>query len=132
MFKAEFGVENAKEISAALALIEDLPVYFNPLMRDWAGRTTMNYLWGMKNYAPPRSGSDYDRTGRFGSSWGFREVSAGQFSFENTHEAAELIVGEDQAWIHRGRWWKASERIDERIVDLALMLVDKLSKWPKS
>lgn len=131
MLKLEFGVENAKEISAALAMVENLPEYFNPLMREWAGRTTMNNLWGMKNYAPSRAGSDYRRTGRLGSSWGYREMGPGQFSFENTHEAAGFVVGEDQAWMHRGRWWQAAERIDEQVMALALLLSEKLGKWPK-
>lgn len=131
MLKLEFGVENAKEIAAALALVEDLPAYLTPEMREWAGRTTSTHLWGMKNYASARPGSDYRRTGRFGSSWGYREVSRGQFSFENTHEAAGMIVGDDQAWMHRGRWWQAAERIDEQVMQLALLLTEKLGRWPK-
>lgn len=129
--KLQFGVENAKEIAAALALVENLPVYFNPMMREWAGRTVSTHLWGMKNYASQRPGSDYQRTGRFGSSWGYREAGQGMFSFESSHEAAELVVGEDQAWMHRGRWWQAAERIDEQVMQLALILEEALRKWPK-
>ncbi len=129
MLNLEFGVENAKEISAALALVEDLPVYLNPFMREWAGKTTRNHLWGMKNYAPPRAGSTYQRTGRFGNSWSYHEMSMGQFSFESAHEAAGYIVGDDQAWMHRGRWWQASGRIEEQVMELALFLDDALRKW---
>lgn len=129
--KLELGIEGTKEVSAALALVENLPVYLTPVMREWAGRTVNTHLWGMKNYASPRPGSDYRRTGRFGSSWGYREMGQGMFSFESSHEAAEMIVGEDQAWMHRGRWWTAEERIDEQVMQLALILEEVLRKWPK-
>lgn len=131
MIKLELSVENVKEVAAALAQIEDLPQFFSPQMREWAGRTTSTYLWGMKNYASPRAGSDYQRTGRFGGSWGYHEVGPSQVSFENTHEAASLIVGEDQSWMHRGRWWQAAQRIEEHVIELALLLTEALSKWPK-
>lgn len=129
--KLEFGVENAKEISAALALVENLPVYLNPLMREWAGRTTSTWLWGMKNYVSPRPGSSYQRTGELGNSWGYHELGPGQFSFDNMSDHAQMVVGEDQAWMHRGRWWQAAERIDEHIVELALLLTEQLNKWPQ-
>lgn len=131
MIKLELSVENVKEVAAALAQIEDLPQFFSPQMREWADRTTSTHLWGMKNYAPPRAGSDYQRTGRFGGSWGYHEVGPSQVSFENQHEAASLIVGEDQAWMHRGRWWQAAQRIEEHVIELALLLTEALSKWPK-
>ena len=131
MVKLDFSVENVKEVAAALAQIEDLPKYFAPQFRDWAGRTTSTHLWGMKNYAPAPPGSEYQRTGRFGSSWGYHEVGPSQASFENTHEAASLIVGEDQAWMHRGRWWQAYQRIEEHVMDLLPLLIEALGKWPK-
>lgn len=129
MIKLEFGVENAQEVAASLALVENLPVYLNPLIREWAGRTTSTHLYGMKNYAPPRG--DYRRTGQLGNSWGYRELSPGQFSFENKADYAGYVVGdEEQAWMHRGRWWQAAERIDEQVIALALLLDEALSKWP--
>ncbi len=128
--KVDVGVENVKEVSTALALLEDLPKYLHPQVRDWAAQTTNTFLWGMKNYAPAPAGSTYQRTGELGNSWGIREAGPGQVSFENAAGYAQLVVGDDQAWMHRGRWWMARERIEENLLQLVQILSEALGKWP--
>lgn len=127
--KLEFGLENAKEIAAALALLEDLPSYLTPAMSQWSGTVLHKRLSGTGNYPPPRG--NYQRTGRLGSSWKATPLSPGQYEFSNPTEYAGYVVGDDQAWMHQGRWWKVSERIDETIIELALLLDKALSQWPR-
>lgn len=130
MVELKLDIKNSKEVADALAALEELTTYFHPTMRGWVDQTTRNDLWGMKNYAPPRPGSDYVRTGRFGESWAYRDDGPSSFIFENVHEAASLIAGDDQAWMHRGRWWQAADRVEERLDDLMKRLEEALRKWP--
>lgn len=130
MVELEFKVENSKAVTDALAAIEELTTYFHPTMRGWAEQTTLNYLWGMKNYPQQRPGSDYQRTGEFGESWSVMDEGPSHFIFESDHAAASLIVGDDQAWMHRGRWWRATERIEDRVDVLIQALEEALRKWP--
>jgi hypothetical protein len=127
----EFGIENAKEVAASLALLEDLPAYLNNDFDAWASMTLHRYLRGTTNYPPPPSGSTYQRTGNLGGGWAATKTANSVYSFDNPVEYAGYVVGDDQAFMHRGRWWQASERIDERIVELALMLDAKLKRWPQ-
>lgn len=125
-----FEVVNADDIAAALAQVEDLPAYLNSPFVEWAEATLHNNLWGMKNYAAPRPGSSYERTGDLGMSWDVWPMGESQVLFENWHQAAELVVGENQAWMHEGRWWRAYDRIEEQGEKAVSMLVEQLNRWP--
>ncbi len=84
----------------------------------------------MGNYPPPPAGSTYQRTGQLGSwSWRVEKPGGGQYAFTNATPYAGYVVGEDQAFMHRNRWWIASERIDEQMVDLALRLAKAVEVW---
>lgn len=126
----EFGIENAQEVAASLALLENLPEYLRNDILGWASWTLRSRLQGTMQYPPPPSGSTYHRTGQLGSRWTIREAGSGMYAFENPTPYAGYVVGDEQAWMHRGRWWKASERIEEQVVELALLLDRKLRAWP--
>jgi hypothetical protein len=127
--KIDFDVEGVKEIAAALALLGDLPKYLEPEMNTWADGVVHQRLSGTGNYPPAPGGSTYQRTGQLGSSWRVEKPGGGQYAFTNATPYAGYVVGEDQAFMHRNRWWIASERIDEQMVDLALRLAKAVEVW---
>lgn len=130
MITLDLKIENTDAVAAALATLEDMPRFFHPVMGKWVDRTGREYLWGMRNYAPPPAGSTYIRTGRLGDSWSSSELDWSAFVFENRADYAGLVVGEDQAWMHRGRWWRATDRIAERTDELMRDLEEALGRWP--
>jgi len=123
-------ISSLDDVAAALAQLEDLPAYLNTPFVEWGEATLMNNLWGMKNYAPPPPNSTYQRTGQLGTDWDVHGIADSQVLFVNWHEAAELVVGENQAWMHEGRWWKAIDRIEEQAEKAISMLIERLNKWP--
>ena len=127
--KIEFTVENDKELAAALERLSDLPEFFSPAFSAWTIDTTARRLAGMGNYPPPPSGSTYERTGEFGSSWDTAELRPSEVEFLNLAPYADLVAGEEQAWMHRGRWWVAIKRIEEDIPVLLAYLEKALSEW---
>ena len=127
--KIEFTVENDKELAAALELLSDLPAFFGPAFSAWSIDTMSRRLAGMGNYPPPPAGSTYERTGEFGSSWSTAELKPSEVEFLNTAPHADLVAGEDQAWMHRGRWYVAVKRIEEDIPVLLTYLEKALSEW---
>ena len=130
--KLEFGFENVQEIAASLARLEDLPTYLKPIIDQWAGEVITNRLAGQGNYPPPPAGSTYQRTGQLGMGWGNPiSTGRGEYMFKNDTPYGGYVVGDDQAFMHRGRWWVASQRIEESLVDLAVALDKALSEWPK-
>ncbi len=126
--KIEFTVENAAKLAAALERLRDLPSFFAPAFWDWTVDTPSRRLVGMGNYPPPPAGSTYWRTGEFGGSWSVREQAPSKVQFLNSAPYAELVAGEDQAWMHRGRWWVAFTRIEEDIPTLLTYLEKALSE----
>lgn len=127
--KLELVLENDKELAAALERLQDLPTFFSPAFSAWTIDTTSRRLAGMGNYPPPPAGSTYQRTGEFGSSWSTDEIAPSKVEFLNTALHADLVAGEEQAWMHRGRWWVAIKRIEEDIPLLLTYLEKALSEW---
>ena len=127
--KIEFVLENDKELAAALGRLQDLSVFFSPAFSAWTIDTTSRRLAGMGNYPPPPPGSTYVRTGEFGSSWSTEEMAPSKVEFLNLAPHADPVAGEQQAWMHRGRWWVAIKRIEEDIPVLLTYLEKALSEW---
>jgi len=71
-------------------------------------------------YPPELPGQRYERTGVLAYSWEQSKVGTGEWEIINAatqrgREYAEYVVGEpeDQADIHRGRWWTGREKLIE-------------------
>jgi len=71
-------------------------------------------------YPPELPGQRYQRTFTLSQSWEQEQVGPGRWEIRNVatqggREYAEYVVGdpEDQADIHRGRWWTGREKVEE-------------------
>lgn len=71
-------------------------------------------------YPPELPGQRYVRTFTLARSWEQEQIGPGRWEIRNVasqrgREYAEYVVGEpeDQADIHRGRWWTGREKIEE-------------------
>lgn len=89
------------------------------VMTAWTTQVIRSRFYGMGNYAPERPGSDYIRTGMLGGGWTHVQRGPLQHTITNTVMYATYVVGERQAWMHRGRWWTATQRLDRAVPDMA-------------
>lgn len=99
----------------------------DPEMKAWA-QDTRATLKGTK-YPPKRPLQTYIRTGRLANSWKVTKTKPGVFNIENQasfkgRAYAKYVVGDDQAWMHKGRWWKARDIIAQE----TSKLVSRLTK----
>lgn len=113
-------------------LVNFHPDVTTPVMKEW-GQETRKTLKGTR-YPPKRPGQKYVRTGRLASSWR-AEVNRGAVSIFNTAKQprqarlyAGYVVGDDQAWMHKGRWWQARDIIQKQIPKLTDALTRTLEK----
>lgn len=72
-------------------------------------------------YPAPRPLQKYKRTGRLANSWKVEKLKAGVYQMVNTakgksgQEYAGFVVGKQQAWMHKGRWWIAADETQKRV-----------------
>lgn len=71
-----------------------------------------------KPYPPKTPIQTYVRTGKLASSWGV----TGQ-SITNSAGYSEWVVGDNQAKVHKGRWWTAREVVEEETAGLGDILI---------
>lgn len=138
IFNIEFV--NLNEVGEAYRAIEDLSTYFGPTMRQW-GSQVFGTLAGRGNYPAESPGQTYERTGTLGAGWSWDGPVPGErdavVAFINPVAYGPLVLGDDvsgggQAWMHRGRWWVAFERVGSQMDTLLAMCLQHLSKWPSS
>lgn len=101
-------------------LAADSPQVVDKVLTTWSRETTAA-LKG-KKYPPPRPGQKYKRTGRLANSWRVERRKAGQVAIVNNARSPRGQVypgyvvgdsrGEGQAFMHKGRWWRARDVID--------------------
>lgn len=91
-------------------------------MSRWANQIVRSRFVGMGHYPPPRPGSPYIRTGTLGAGWTVSQRGPLQHRLANPVLYATYVVGERQAWMHRGRWWMARARLDEAMPPLLELL----------
>lgn len=78
-------------------------------------------------YPPKRQGQRYIRTGQLANRWKTVKEREGQYSIVNEASNkgrfyASFVVGQKQAWMHKGRWWKAKDVVLRNIDDLRAKL----------
>lgn len=64
-------------------------------------------------YPPAPPGSTYTRTGGLANSWSVRGTR--NFVVRNSRPYSGFVVGQVQASMHRGRWWRAQDVADREV-----------------
>jgi hypothetical protein len=119
------------------ALIAAHPKEVDPVMERWAEDTRM--FLKRQPYPPKPHNSRYRRTGKLASSWKKRRTKPGVWTFYNNATGpnsrfyARYVVGEKegtknqrQAWMHRNRWWRADEVIEQVHMPELRIFLDEL------
>jgi hypothetical protein len=82
---------------------------------NWARDVVRKELKGRDKYPPERPGQKYKRTGRLGDSWATRTAGPMMRAIYNPTPYAHWVVGDThgnrQAWMHKGRWWIARQKV---------------------
>lgn len=107
-----------------------------------AGRAMLDTLQAnMPDYPPPPLGSDYVRTlnlfDALRSTAGdhpmslstVKSMSDGVSVVVGVSGYGPLVVGTEQAWMHRGRWWKLVQYVREMMPMVKNTLDRKMSEW---
>lgn len=108
--------------------------FLQPIGTDWAKavETKLRY----KAYPPKRPEQTYIRTGRLAKQW---RVIVGnlKWTFTNTRQSkgkfiASWVVGDsdgqNQAWMHKSRWWIAKDEVYKDVPKLKADLSAVLTK----
>lgn len=78
-------------------------------------------------YPPERPGQTYVRTGRLANSWSAVRAAEGRWLIRNSAPYSGYVVGrEQQAWMHRGRWWIAENVIQREVEETLTPALTKL------
>lgn len=125
-------IDGLNKLDGRLTKIEKLHRLAAPLMQSWANNIVKSRLAGRSNYPSERGGSSYFRSGHLGDSWGVTSPTIGadnvSFSIYNSASYAVYVVGdaqgERQAWFHKGRWWRAIDRIRPNVPTLITSVAD--------
>lgn len=107
-----------------------------------AGRSMLDTLQAnMPDYPPPPIGSDYVRTlnlfDALRSTKGDHPMSLSEVRamggdvtvVVGVSGYGPLVVGTEQAWMHKGRWWKLVGYVREMTPALKNTLTRKVSEW---
>ena len=112
------GVNRVRNTLRRLASL--MPEIVDPELSDWAKDTAKELK--RTPYPPKRPAQKYVRTGRLANSWKVGHPKRGVVSVLNSAKYAGFVVGDKQAWMHEGRWWKASEEVQKYTRALTLKL----------
>lgn len=128
-FSIEFkGINRVSNALRKLAALDK--TILDPVGKRWAQGVTKK-LKG-KAYPPRRPGQTYVRTGRLANSWAVDALGAGVWSITNRTDYGVFVVGDEQAAVHKGRWWQARPTIQEEIPQLTRDLSDEIERvWER-
>ena len=107
------------------------PQVADRVTRQWALNTRQ--VLKQTPYPPKRPNQRYVRTGRLANSW--KVVKQGTAQYQITNSAANrgrlyagYVVGLNQAWMHKGRWWIARDIVAQEIPNLTRALTEELTR----
>lgn len=126
-----FEVRGTNRVANKLrTLAAQMPTITNKSLYQWADDTRKE-LKGTK-YPPKRPGQKYKRTGRLANSWKVdraqKKVDIINTASSKGKKYAGYVIGDNQAWMHKNRWWRASDVIKKQIPALTKLLSNELRK----
>lgn len=108
----------------------------DPVGRKWAGKVRRK-LKG-KPYPSRRPNQRYVRRGNLANKWEVTSPGLGKWGFTNQATSDKgvaypgFVVGNDQAAVHKGRWWQALPVIEEEIASLTKDLSQEIERiWER-
>lgn len=111
-------------------LAADTPELIDSDIRDWS-QDTRKALKGTK-YPAKRPGQTYVRTGRLANSFAVNREGKASYAIQNRASYAVYVIGDargqNQAWMHEGRWWTMREEIEKRTPELVKKLTRTLMR----
>ena len=86
-----------------------------------------------QKYPAQRPNQKYRRSGELSRRWASQNQQTGRWAITNqaSHKGrlyAGYVVGDDQAWMHRGRWWKARDVIEAQMKEFVRALSREIEK----
>lgn len=119
------AIQNALRSTAAQA-----PRRMQNITYDWAQLHVIRRLV-VKPYPAKRPGQKYQRTYRLQARW-YAEPQGNSVLIANRQPYAGYVVGDDkgkgQAWMHRNRWWLASDVVKDARPELKKMITRELDR----
>lgn len=134
-FSLDIEIEGYDRLTRSLEkLTRGMPGMTSRVIRKWAAGTRA--ILKATPYPPKRPKQRYIRTGRLANSWTVAHTPEGATIVNHAsargREYARFVVGnaagEGQAWMHRGRWWKARDVIDNETPKLMSQLAAEVVK----
>ena len=128
----EIELKGLSGVQKAIDNLADVSEWGTGVMVQW-GQIEQARLKA-KKYPPKRPGQKYIRTGRLGRSWSSRGTGNLEVTIRNRAAFkgrfyAPYVVGDNQSWMHVGRWWIGRESIiEEGIPKLEEMLNDEAER----
>lgn len=109
-------------------LAADAPEIIDEDIREWS-QDVRRSLKATK-YPPRRPGQTYIRTGRLANSFAVDREGRGRYSLVNRAPYALYVIGDsrgqNQAWMHEGRWWTMRQEIEQYTPELVRRITASL------
>ena len=130
LVKALIEIQHLPEVAAA---IKKLGTGIQPALRTVSGQSRRLLIDALSQYPEERSGQKYVRTNALKRGWQRASPldQGGSFQLVNATPYAGLVQGNNQAWMHVGRWQKASDiahEHEEEILALYEGAIEELQK----
>ena len=109
-------------------LAADTPDIIDDPIREWS-QDTRKRLKATK-YPPKRPGQTYVRTGRLANSFAVEKQSEARYTIVNRAPYSIYVIGDsrgqNQAWMHEGRWWTMRGEVERYTPELVQTLTRTL------
>jgi len=112
---ADFGIEvqGARQLQEKFnKYIRTSPGTFDKTTGRWAKQTAGQL--GRQSYPARRAGQTYVRTKRLKRGYRAKRIQSSVWQIFNLVRYAGFVVGQFQAWMHKGRWWQAQDKVNKR------------------
>jgi hypothetical protein len=101
------------------------PSFVDPPVKEWCQEQTR--LLAVEPYPPERAGQTYVRTYTLPTGWVVERIKEMSYAVANTVEYAHWVVSKKyQAWMHRGRWWTAEDKMKANRKKLTKAIMDEI------